>query len=719
MTPFSPDTAQSRQHGDRVEHSEHSGRRGRRRPLAALGVLWRLRRSAGGLLSAAWLVLLLLASLTAGWWEPYATDAQDPMHTLAGPSGGHWLGTDDLGRDVLTRIAAGSWISVGPALLAVVVAFGVGIPLALLAAEHGRLVERGSSRFAELLLALPSMVILLAFTGAVGVHPWAIMTVLGVLLSAPVYRVFLSQAQSLRTRLYVDAARVNGVSSVQVNLRHVLPAMAATIAVQAAQLFAIGVLIEAGLAFMGFGPSVPSPSWGGLIAAASQHIYDDPWLMVPTGVLLALTVIAANVLADTVLVSTGGGERGQAQQRASAAGRGKRRAGGPAGAAGVRGAAGVHGAAVAGDATDTGDATDMAGASGALAEPAGDPAALLDVRNLTVAVDDGPALVTGVSFAVRQGTVLGLVGESGCGKTMTARALLGLLPDGVTVTGGSIAFGGRPGGTRDLTALTERELRAVRGREIALISQEPMVALDPMFSIGYQLTQPIRRFRGAGRSQARRIAAELLGQVGIVDARRVLRSYPHQLSGGMAQRVCIALALTGSPKLLVADEPTTALDVTVQAEILSLLRSLVAARGLSVIIVSHDLGVIADLADEVAVMYAGQIVESGTVASVLAEPGHPYTAALLGANPHVAEGLPVPQRLASIPGAVPAPADWPAGCRFAGRCALATEACAAPVPLSIDHDGAAVRCVHPLRTPAPRLPQPRQDPRPVEPGVAS
>ena len=201
---------------------------------------------------------------------------------------------------LLSRIAAGSWISVGPALLAVVVAFGIGIPLALAAAEHGRWVEHGFSRFAELLLALPSIVILLAFVGAVGVHPWAIMTVLGVLLSAPVYRIFLGQAQSLRTRLYVDAARVNGVSSLRVNLRHVLPAMATTIAVQAAQLFAISVLIEAGLAFMGFGPSVPSPSWGGLIAAASQHVYDDPWLMVPTGVVLALTVIAANGLADAV-----------------------------------------------------------------------------------------------------------------------------------------------------------------------------------------------------------------------------------------------------------------------------------------------------------------------------------------------------------------------------------------------------------------------------------
>jgi len=647
----------------------------------------RALRTAGGALSAAWLVFLLLASVTASWWLPYQADAQDPAHALAGPSASHWLGTDDLGRDVLSRIAAGSWISVGPALLAVIVAFGAGIPLALLAAEHGRWVERGSSRFAELLLALPSIVILLAFVGAVGVHPWAIMTVLGVLLSAPVYRIFLGQAQSLRTRLYVDAARVNGVSSLRVNLRHVLPAMATTIAVQAAQLFAISVLIEAGLAFMGFGPSLPSPSWGGLIAAASQHVYDDPWLMVPTGAVLALTVIAANGLADAV---AGGGREAEPAVRRT------------------RGRAAVPAAPAAGGPID---------------------GMLLDVRDLTVAVADGPALVTGVSFALPPGTVLGLVGESGCGKTMTARALPGLLPEGVEVTGGSVWFAGR-----DLAGLPDKDLRAVRGREIAVISQEPMVALDPMFSVGYQLTQPIRRFRGVGRAEARRIAEQLLREVGITGARRMLRSYPHQLSGGMAQRVCIALALTGSPKLLIADEPTTALDVTVQAEILSLLRALVRTTGLSVIIVSHDPGVVADLCDEVAVMYAGQVVESGTVAEVLGSPSHPYTAALLAANPHVAEGLPVPERLASIPGTVPAPPDWPTGCRFASRCSLATAECAAPVPVTPAHAGGpvvagpvvagpvvggtvvggTVRCVHPLSSPAP-LPVPHH----AEPGVSS
>jgi peptide/nickel transport system permease protein len=317
-----------------------------------------------------------------------------------------------------------------------------------------------------------------------------------------------------------------------------------------------------------------------------------------------------------------------------------------------------------------------------------DPDAVLAVRDLSVSVAGGPQLVSGVSFALRPGRVLGLVGESGCGKTMTARSLLGLLPDGVEVSGGAIVWQGR-----DLAGLSEKELAAVRGREIAMISQEPMVALDPMFSVEYQLLRPIRRFRGVGRTQARHVAAELLRNVGIVDAERVLKSYPHQLSGGMAQRVCIALALTGRPKLLIADEPTTALDVTVQAEILSLLRELVTDTGLSVVIVSHDLGVVADICDDVAVMYAGAVVESGTAAGVLDEPAHPYAMALLAANPHVPDGEPVPVRLASIAGTVPPPGSWPTGCRFAGRCQFAQEACTVPFPVLAAHGNGSVLCI--------------------------
>jgi peptide/nickel transport system permease protein len=610
------------------------------------GLPYFLRRP-GGLFGAVWLVFVLVASLTAALWVPYAVDEQDLANRLALPSGAHWLGTDPLGRDILSRIFTAGSLPLLSSLLMLVVAFGIGLPLALVAAERGRRTEQVISRLTEILMALPLIILLLAVIGVIGNRLYPVMAILGVLISAAVYRVMLGVAQSVRQRLYVDAARVNGLGSFRVNVLHVLPSMATVVAVQAAQLFGIGLLINAGLAFLGFGPAEPNPSWGFMIQDASKHLFDDPWLMVPTGLMLAITVVAANELADAIAA------KGKAEQR------GRRRR--------------PLARAVAAATTSLRPVT---------------TGAVLEVRDLTISVDDGPDLVTGVNFALRPGTVLGLVGESGCGKTMTARSLMGLLPDGVAISAGSIRWS-----DRELVGLSEAQLNEVRGREIAMISQEPMVALDPMFSIAYQLVQPIKRFRGVTRPVARQIAAELLRSVGIVDAERALRSYPHQLSGGMAQRVCIALALTGRPKLLVADEPTTALDVTVQAEILSLLRSLVADTGLSVIIVSHDLGVVADLCDDVAVMYAGEVVESGSAAAVLDDPSHPYTMALLGANPHVPEGEPVPLRLASIAGTVPPPGSWPTGCRFASRCQFAQEQCTVPFAALPAHGKGSVLCI--------------------------
>jgi peptide/nickel transport system permease protein len=610
------------------------------------GLPYFLRRP-GGLFGAVWLVFVLVASLTAALWVPYAVDEQDLANRLALPSGAHWLGTDPLGRDILSRIFTAGSQPLLSSLLMLVVAFGIGLPLALVAAERGRRTEQVISRLTEILMALPLIILLFAVIGVIGNRLYPVMAILGVLISAAVYRVMLGVAQSVRQRLYVDAARVNGLGSFRVNVLHVLPSMATVVAVQAAQLFGIGLLINAGLAFLGFGPAEPNPSWGFMIQDASKHLFDDPWLMVPTGLMLAITVVAANELADAI--ASKGKERTRGRRRRPLA------------------------QAVAAVTTGARPAT---------------PGAVLEVRDLSISVDDGPDLVTGVNFALRPGTVLGLVGESGCGKTMTARSLMGLLPDGVAISGGSIRWT-----DRELVGLSEGQLNDVRGREIAMISQEPMVALDPMFSVAYQLIQPIRRFRSVSRPVARQIAARLLSSVGIVDTQRVLKSYPHQLSGGMAQRVCIALALTGQPKLLIADEPTTALDVTVQAEILSLLRSLVAGTGLSVIIVSHDLGVVADLCDDVSVMYAGEVVESGSAAAVLDDPSHPYTMALLGANPHVPEGEPVPLRLASIPGTVPPPGSWPTGCRFAARCQFAQEQCTVPFVALPAHGEGSVLCI--------------------------
>jgi peptide/nickel transport system permease protein len=489
------------------------------------------------------------------------------------------------------------------------------------------------------------------------------MAILGILMSAGIYRVILGQAKSLQSQLYVDAAKVDGLGPLGISVRHVLPGLANTVVVQAALIFAVGMLIQAGLAFIGFGPPIPQPSWGGMIQGASQHVYDAPWMMVPTGAVLALTVLSANAIGNAL----GKAPNAAAPHLPSAAARRQR----------AKAVAAI-----------TAAAPEEATAAGAAAP------GTLSVRNLSVGVDNagtgtGVRLVTGVSFDVEPGTVLGLVGESGCGKTMTALSLLGLLPSGVSATGGQILWDGR-----NLAATTDKDMQSVRGREIALISQEPMRALDPMFTVGYQLTATIRRLRGMGRSEARAEAHALLEKVGIVDASRILKTYPHQISGGMAQRVAIALALSGRPKLLVADEPTTALDVTVQAEILSLLRALVKDTGMSVVMVTHDLGVVADICDQVAVMYAGQVVETGRTAAILDNPRHPYTLALLAADPHANHADSMPERLATISGQVPQPKDWPAGCRFAARCQFAGSACLEPVPLLPSGTGdGLVRCV--------------------------
>jgi peptide/nickel transport system permease protein len=602
-----------------------------------------------------WLAALVAASLSARWWLPFKTEDQDFTAVLSGPTAAHWLGTDELGRDLLSRIFASAAGTLGTSMITVIVAVGLGTVLAMLAAAAGERVEAVISRITEIMMSLPGTVIILAVIGAVGTNIPLIMAILGVLISAGIYRVMLGQAKSLQSQLYVDAAKVDGVSSMGISLRHVLPGLTTTIVVQSALIFAVGMLIQAGLAFIGFGPPIPQPSWGGMIQSASQHVYDAPWLMVPTGAVLALTVLAANAIGNAL----GKAPNAAASHLPSAAIRRRRAA-----------------AAAAATAAET--KLDEGPAPG-----------VLSVRGLSVGVDGGTPLVTDVSFDVEQGTVLGLVGESGCGKTMTALSLLGLLPSGVSATGGRILWNGR-----NLASAAERDMEGIRGRHIALISQEPMRALDPMFTVGYQLTAAIRRLRNMGKAEARAEALSLLEKVGIVDAGRILRTYPHQISGGMAQRVAIALALSGRPRLLVADEPTTALDVTVQAEILSLLRSLVKDTGMSVVLVTHDLGVVADICDNVAVMYAGQVVESGRTASILDNPRHPYTLALLAADPHANTAADMPERLATISGQVPQPKDWPAGCRFLARCQFAGSACAAPVPLlPSGSEAGEVRCV--------------------------
>ena len=327
--------------------------------------------------------------------------------------------------------------------------------------------------------------------------------------------------------------------------------------------------------------------------------------------------------------------------------------------------------------------------------------AVLSVRNLSVSVQTGLGLarvVDRISFSLRGGEILGLVGESGCGKSITAAALMGLVPSPAgIVTADQIMLG-----DKNLAQLDEASLRQVRGSEISMIFQEPLTALDPVFSIGSQLSTVIRRHRGQNRHQARRSSVEMLERVGMADAHRIMHSYPHQLSGGMRQRVMIAMAMACRPRVLIADEPTTALDVTTQAQVLEQLSELGQSFGTAILLITHDLGVVAQACDRALIMYCGRIVEEAPVEALFTAPTHPYTAGLLAAVPRISSAQ--VQRVQAIPGLMPHPAALPDGCHFADRCARADSQCRTLTPQMQAVDGRKSlhrhACHHPLSSPS-------------------
>jgi dipeptide transport system ATP-binding protein len=320
---------------------------------------------------------------------------------------------------------------------------------------------------------------------------------------------------------------------------------------------------------------------------------------------------------------------------------------------------------------------------------------LLDIRNLSVEFATragGFRAVDGIDLHVEQGEVLGIVGESGSGKSVTSLAMMGLIGHNGTIRADRMEFAGR-----DLRTLSARERRKLTGKDVAMVFQEPMTSLNPCFTVGFQIVEALKVHEGGSRAELRRRAVELLDQVGIPAPETRLSAFPHQLSGGMCQRVMIAMAIACNPRLLIADEPTTALDVTIQKQILDLLLSLQRERGMALILITHDMGVVAETAHRVAVMYAGQIVETRPAAELFARPRHPYTAALLDALPERAAGR---ERLPTIPGVVPGIADRPEGCLFNPRCRFATDLCRTrPVPLTPDGGSGAVRCLYPLSEP--------------------
>jgi len=614
----------------------------------------RVLRSPASAASLLWLLGVVVVSAFASALAPYSPIQQSLTALFQGPSARHLLGTDELGRDVLSRLMFGGATLLWGSAEATAIAFALGVPAGLLAGYAGRTPDRVLSWVADLSFALPAFIIVVALAVIYPQNVLILMGALGVISSGGVLRFTRNLTRAVRDELYVDAARVAGLTRRQILTRHILPVITPPLVVQACLGMSVGLIVLASLSFLGLGTNPATPNWGQMIYDASQQITTDPWLMVPGGAALALTVIALNVLGSSVRdLAPGTGPASRPRPRA------RRRA-------------------------------DLLPDPATPAETAS-AIGLLEVRDLSVAFpagarDRSQPVVDRVSFTVRAGETLGLVGESGCGKTMSVLSIPGLVPAPGIVSGGSISFDGT-----ELARAPRQALRRIRGSRIGYISQDPMAALDPSFTIGSQLREVIRRHSGCSRREARARCERALGEVGIADPAATGRLFPHQVSGGMAQRVAIARALAGTPELLIADEPTTALDVTVQAEILDLLRELKERRNMALIVVTHDLGVVADACDRVVVMYAGQIVEQGSADQVLATPRHPYTVGLLNSMPG---GRPAADRLDAIPGAVPAPQDWPSWCRFEPRCPMAADACrAGAVHLVQAGPGRRTRCV--------------------------
>ncbi len=559
-------------------------------PRAQAGLFGRLARDPLAWTSSIMFLLVLgsalLAPLLAGA-DPNQSALED---VLAPMSAQHPLGGDSAGRDVLSRLLFAGQFSLAGAGVALGVALVIGVPTGLIAGFYGRWFDSTASWVTNLLMALPAILVLLAVRAIVGPSMWLSMAIFGVLLSPGFFRLVRTSVANVRNELYVDAARVSGLSDARILGRHVLFVVRAPIFIQSAMIAGVAIGIQAGLEFLGLG-DLRIPTWGGMLNEGFAKIYQAPMLILWPGIVIGVTCLSLALLANSV--------RDALDDSRGAVGGGD-------------GADGLEHLDLDDDAPTTERPTD----------------AYLEVHDLRVAYPSSGAnektVVRGVTFHVRRGEVLGLVGESGSGKSQTAFAVLGLIPTPGRVSGGDIMLEGQ-----SMLKLDAKTRRRLRGRTIAYIPQEPMSNLDPSYTIGAQLVEPIESVLGLSRRAAKRKSLDLLARVGIADPQRVFDSYPHEISGGMAQRVLIAGAVSCDPALLIADEPTTALDVTVQAEVLDLIRDLQRERGMAVVFVTHNFGVVADICDRVAVMRDGRVVEQNTVFDLFAAPQHPYTKMLL------------------------------------------------------------------------------------------
>ncbi|MFC9887167.1 dipeptide/oligopeptide/nickel ABC transporter permease/ATP-binding protein [Streptomyces pilosus] len=614
---------------------------------------------------------VLLVVVLGALFAPLLT--QDPLATgvpAQPPGADHWFGTDRAGRDVFARVVHGARYSLVIGFGATLLALAIGSSLGALAATSRKFADESVMRTLDVVMSFPPIALAAVLVAVFGPSVPVIIFTIAFVYSPSLARVVRANVLEQYGEDYVAAEQVIGARRHYIVARHVAVNCAAPVLVFATVMVADSIIFEASLSFIGAGVQDPDPSWGSVLAYGRQILLSGGWwaTLFP-GLCLLITVLALNVLSEGMTDAAASPDKARADggdtvERTAAAEPAADRA--------------------AADAALAGLAARIEATEPAVPPLAEDAADLLVVRDLSIRFPDRYGdirVVDGISFAVREGETLGLVGESGCGKSVTSLAIMGLLARNAEAEG-EILYRGR-----DLLTMSPKERRSLMGPEIAMVYQDAMSSLNPSVLIGTQL----KRLTSRGGT---RTPAELLDLVGL-SPERTLRSYPHELSGGQRQRVLIAMALSRSPRLLIADEPTTALDVTVQAQVVELLVRLRDELGFAMVLVSHDLALVGDLAHRVAVMYAGQVAEAGDTRSLLTDPAHHYSRGLLGSVVSLEAGA---ERLHQIRGVVPAPKAFGAGCRFASRCTAATALCATTPPPAADRDGARdhlFACHHP------------------------